>query len=474
MKLYRTSKILKKDSRDRSIYSIKPRFVFFPKSENDLIELVKYARKENLSIIPRGGGSGLSGAAIGKGIVVDFSKYLNKAIKIGPTIRVQSGMLLKKLRPLLDKKYTLPSVPIHDYAAIGGNVSTRSIGPRTLKYGTMDKQVKSIRGVLADGRILDTSKTIPKDIKEKVIKLKNQIKKEKRLIKYLKSRPLIAGGYNLKAFLEHKRVNDVITHIIVGSSGTLILLTEVELKLPIYKKIKDLYLAHFKDFDSVQDAINRIIKAGATSIQYIGKEALNVLEKRYQHKDAIGVLIISFENHKNIKRIVKNALQIRYISSKKRQRLWESRALALPRLEQMAKRQGLQAPSGVDDATFDPKYFSRIIKDIKRYEKKKNLTIPSFGHIGVGSLHLRPFLDMKRNKRSLDVVSRDIFKILRKYNGTLIGEHNSGPCRSRYLKMESKKMYSYMKKVKQIFDPDDMLNPHVIFDLRPMTENIKV
>ena len=475
MELHSTPKILKEYSSDRSIYSIKPKFVFFPKSENDLIELIGYARKKKLSITARGGGSGVSGAAIGKGIVVDFSKHMNKSIKVGKVTRVQSGMLLGKLRPLLKKaKHMLPSVPIHGYCAIGGTVSTRSIGPRTLKYGTMDNQVKSVRGILSDGRIIDTSKIIPEDMKKKIIKLKKQIIKEKNLIKYLKKRPSIAGGYNLKSFIEHKKVNDIITHLIVGSTGTLILLTEVELKLPRYREIKDLYLAYFKDFDSAQKAINKIIKAGASSIQNIGEEALKVWERKYQHKDAKVALIISFETHKNIKKIVKNALQIKYIPPKKRTGLWESRALALPRLEKEAKKRGLQAPSGVDDATFDPKYFSKIMKDVKKYAKSKKVNIPAFGHIGVGSLHLRPMLDIKRNKKSLDIVSRDIFKILRKYNGTLIGEHNSGLCRSRYLKMESKKMYGYMKKVKDIFDPHDVLNPHVIFDLRPITDNIKV
>ena len=112
--------------------------------------------------------------------------------------------------------------------------------------------------------------------------------------------------------------------------------------------------------------------------------------------------------------------------------------------------------------------------EVKKYSKKSNIPISSFGHVGIGSIHLRPLIDMKKHPEKLDQAGKAIFKIVRKYGGTLVGEHNAGLCRSKYLPMESKQMYSYMKKVKDIFDPDNILNPKVIFNLDPITKNINV
>ena len=253
MKYYSRSRILDKYSRDRSIYRIIPSLVAFPKTEEDLIQITNDAREKKLSITPRGGGTGLSGAGIGKGIIVDMTKYFTKIYKVGSITRVQSGILLKKLRPKVEKSgYYLPSVPLHGECAIGGNVNTNSVGPKTVKYGTMQNQVKSVRGVLADGRILDTSKKIPSDIAERIIKLTKQIRKDKILVKFLKKRSPIGGGYDLNSFLKYKNVNDIITHLVVSSVGTLIILTEVTMKLPKYKELENLYLIHFKSYDDLQ------------------------------------------------------------------------------------------------------------------------------------------------------------------------------------------------------------------------------
>ena len=477
MKLYSNSALLEKYSRDRSIYQIKPKYVCFPKNESDLIEIVRFAKQNKVPIIPRGGGTGLSGSAIGKGIVIDFSKYFTKIYKIGKITRVQSGILLKELRPKLEKAgYMLPSVPLHGYCAIGGNVNTRSIGHRTLKYGTMDKQVKSVRGILADGRILDTSseKKIPNVIKENILKLRNKIKKEKALIEYLKSRPLVAGGYNLLSLINNKKTNDIITHLIVGSVGTLLLLTEVSLKLPKYKEFDDVYLIHFKDLDCFQKTLNNLIKNKVTSVEYAEKENLELWAREFRHPEAKYTMIVAFENHKDIKKIVIGALETKNIIGKKRKKLWKSRAGALPMSEKKAKEIGFDVPSGIDDTSIKPEDFSKVRLEVERYSKKSGIPISAFGHVAVGSIHLKPLIDMKNHPEKLDKVGKDIFKILRKYKGTLVGEHNSGLCRSRYLPMESKKMYLYMKKVKNIFDPENILNPRVMFNLEPITNNLGV
>jgi len=165
VRLHTDSQTLRRYSKDKSNYAINPTHVAFPRTEEDLVDLVYFAREKKRFLIPRGGGTGLAGACLGKGIVVDFSRHMHTILELGKKTRVQPGVLLKDVRPQLEKKgFMLPGVPLHGDCAIGGNVGTRSVGPGTLKYGTIDNQVVSLRGVLADGRKLDTAEKIPTDL----------------------------------------------------------------------------------------------------------------------------------------------------------------------------------------------------------------------------------------------------------------------------------------------------------------------
>jgi len=168
MRLKKSSSLLKKYSHDQGMYTITPDYVAFPKNEEDLIELTEFATKHHVALHARGGGTGLSGAALGKGIIIDFSKGMKKILSVGKKTRVQAGVLLKNLRPKLHG-VMITGVPLHGWCAIGGNVNTRSVGPRSVQYGSIDARVKSVRGVLADGRVLDTSKNIPPDIAQNVL-----------------------------------------------------------------------------------------------------------------------------------------------------------------------------------------------------------------------------------------------------------------------------------------------------------------
>ena len=462
MEYHNDKKLIEKYSRDRSIHCVKPSFVTFPRSEKDLIELMHFAKKKNIPITPRGGGTGLSGAALGKGIIVDFSKHFTKITQMGSVTKAQSGVLVKYLRPLIEKHgYMLPSVPLHGSCSIGGNVNTRSVGPRSLKYGTIDKQVNSVRGIMSDGRILDTSHSIPHDVEEKIIDLQKQIKNEKQLLKYLNNRPPLAGGYNLKALLTYKSVNDIITQLIVGSVGTLMMLTQVELFLPKYKEIKDLHLLYFNDFDTLQDSLDKILQLDPAAVEYADKEIFSLWDTKYHHPDAVAVLIVGFESDIQLDEI--DVIDRKIILSHERFHLWKSRASTLEKLEKKAERIDLHLPTGIEDTTFHPKDFSKIMKEVSRYAETHNIPIISYGHIGVGSIHLRPLFNMKKEPELLETLSKDIFRIVHKYGGTLVGEHNAGLWKSRYLEMESKKMYAYMKKVKNIFDPDNILNPMAMF-----------
>jgi len=289
--------------------------------------------------------------------------------------------------------------------------------------------------------------------------LKKELRKKKNLVKYIKSRPLIAGGYNLRAFLDYSKINDIITHLIVGSTGTLLLLSEVVLDLPREKPLKELYLLHFQSYEDMQKGLKKLMKLKPATIEFIGNMVLEMWGKKYGVPDTQGALLVGFENKTLI--IGDNVLKIPRSQWKK---VWKLREQALPKLRKKLAQKGLRSPSITDDVTFHPKDFSKIMDKVTAYACKKGFAFAVYGHIGIGSMHIRPFLKSTKHS-TLQRISLDIFKILRTYKGTLIGEHNAGLSRSRFLELESIQMYAFMKKVKKVFDPGNMLNPHVMFSL---------
>jgi FAD/FMN-containing dehydrogenase len=128
----------------------------------------------------------------------------------------------------------------------------------------------------------------------------------------------------------------------------------------------------------------------------------------------------------------------------------------------------------IDDVAIHLKDFGSVIPELGDLMQQLGIEISFYGHLGFGSIHARPFFDTTRPDlaEQIETVSRESFKILHKYNGTLVGEHNAGRSRSIYLEMELGPAYRYLRKIKQLFDPDDLFNPGALFDTAPISTNM--
>ena len=193
---------LEKFSRDMSAYRILPALVVEPKTEEDVLNTVQFTRNEGLSIVPRSGGSDLSGASIGPGIILNFKKHLNQPVVVGEETIVQPGMILANLvNQLNDHNLMLPSIPSSKaICALGGNIGTRATGPKTAKYGTLDAFVTSLRFITARGEVVDTTRNLPGYLKTGLHKIQQRYLADEASRAIVARRPYIAGGYNLKAF----------------------------------------------------------------------------------------------------------------------------------------------------------------------------------------------------------------------------------------------------------------------------------
>jgi FAD/FMN-containing dehydrogenase len=481
------SEILKKYSKDASSYTIRPALVVAPRNEEDILNTLRFAREEGLSLTCRAGGSGLSGAGIGSGIILNFKKYFNQVISVGEETIVQPGTVLDHfLAQMKAYNLMLPSVPSSSYScALGGNVATRSTGPRTARYGTIDPFITSMKFVTAAGEVVDTRHRLPDYLGNALADIRNRYLADSESMDIVKSRPFIAGGYNLKALEMYDDVRDIAAHLMVSSVGTLAIISEIRLKLMENKKSQGTFVAHFRDFDEFAEAANRIKALDPSALEFSDASCskhVNGKILNYSDPSIVGTLIVEFDESREQAQTGRAIIEEYDISriweiasgSDDEEMMWNDRKRILPSLWRYARDRKWVVPSIIDDIAIHLKDFAAVHRDMVDLMNDLNLEISFFGHLGFGSVHARPYFDPARGQMNDQVVavSQKTFEVLRKYNGTLVGEHNAGRSRSVYLEQELGSAYQYTVQIKELFDPDDILNPGTVFNTPPIYENM--
>ena len=480
-KVFRDEKTLEKYSEDRSPYRIKPKIVAIPRTESDIIEIMKYSRKNSIPITARCAGSSLSGAALGDGLVIDFSG-MDKIIRMNKNrIRVQPGVIYDGVNKAMEKLgYFLPYSPSSgSFCTIGGNVGTKASGFRGVKYGSADNYVKSIRFVDSQARIIDTSQSLPADIEESILDLKKKLINDKKAMGILKSRERLktSSGYNLWALYKYKMPEDIVTHLLVGSAGTLGLFTEIELELAPAPKNTITCITYFKSLKEAGLAVLKILELNPSALEIMDSFSLNLIR---EHADipeqSRAVLLVEFDynlvqSEKRLKEIL-NEHAIEYAVETKPERqekLWNIRKSMLSIIEERHEK----SVSFVDDVGVPVEHLTDLIQDLQKIFQRNDTKAVMYGHAGEGNLHVRPltsWIDKTKIKKLADECMRAVFK----YQGTVTAEHGSGRNRAPYLKSEwGDNIYSYFIHVKKLFDPDNLLNPDIMFSGNDITEYMK-
>ncbi len=479
----RDASVLEKFSKDASSYRIRPQMVTEPKQEEDILKILQFARNEGVNIVCRGGGSGLSGAGVGDGIILNLKKYFNRVISVGEETVVEPGTILDAfLRQMSEQNLMLPSVPSSSaLCALGGNVGTRSTGPRTARYGTIDTFVTSLRFVTARGDVVDTRAPLPHDLAQGIRKIRDQYAKDPESRAIVEKRPYIAGGYNLKALSTYTDERDIVTHLLVGSIGTLGIITEIRLRLIPMRPSLGTFVVYFRDFDEFADAANRIKTLDPAALEFADaacSRQVNGPVLNLSDPATVQTMMVEFDASEAQAAQGRSILESYNISGlkeipaggKEEALLWEDRRRILPTLWKYARQRQWLLPSIIDDTAIHLKDFGPAMKDLHTLIDDFGQEMALFGHLGFGSIHARPFFDPQKSGLIDQImrVSRETFRILQKYDGTLVGEHNSGRSRSVYLEEELGSAYPYLKKIKDLFDPDDLLNPGTLFDTPPI------
>ena len=418
-----------------------PDIVVFVETVEQVQEVVKIANKANLPIICRGAGTNTVGSCICEhgGIVMNFSK-MNKILEINTenmTAKVQPGVIVKDLQDRVEKigLFYPPDPSNLAVSTIGGSIAQNSAGARTFKYGSTKDYVIDMLVVTANGEILKTGS--------------NTIKN--------------ATGYNIGS-------------LFIGSEGTLGIIVEATLKLIPKPQCSKVIMAYF---DKLEDSINSVTsiieqQLSPTTIDFMDKNSLKTVEQFYPvglltDKEAALIIEIdgfesSIQEQSNIlKNVLEhcNASDIKFSNTEE-----EANAIWVARRSSMAACTKLKPNVTTDDVIVPRKNLSKLINGIKNICDKYQLTVCMIGHVGDGSVHPQIPIDLSNEVeyKNYKLAKSEIYDLTVSLDGTLSGEHGIGREKREYIKkVVSHETLNYMREIKKIFDPNNILNPYKIF-----------
>lgn len=496
-------------STDASIYQIEPKGVVIPKNSDDVQAVVETANKHDIPIIPRGGGTSLVGQSIGPGIIVDFSKYMNRIIEVNREegwARIQPGVVLDQLNSHVANfdLFFGPDVATSSRANLGGLIGNNSSGARSIVYGKTINHILELKTLLADGTSAEfkpmthdafqafTKKegflnSIYAQVKQIALANKDEI--DKRYPKILRR----VAGYNLDEFIKNDPFN--LAKMIVGSEGTLALVTEAKVNLVQKEKERVLGVIHFKTMFEALDAVCPILEFNPSAVELIDSKILDPARNTMEYARRMtfvdghpgASLIVEFQGSKKrelelqiddlltyLKKTKAGYSHVKCIEQSEQEDVWFIRKAGLGLV--MGTR-GARKPHGfVEDSAVPVEHLAEYIREFDKIIKYHKTEACYYAHASVGLLHIRPMLNLKdRNElNDMQSIADAVSDLVLKYGGAFSGEHGDGLARSCFNeKMFGPQLYDAFKKVKAAFDPKNILNPGKIIANQRLTENLR-
>lgn len=491
--------VLKYFSVDGSVFKIMPRLVIYPRHEDDIRKALRFGwqvaeKGQYLPITARGKGTDQAGAAIGEGVVLVMPAHLNKHIGFsGTDVVVQPGMVYGDLqRTLHSHGRFLPPYPSSiDFSSVGGAVANNACGEKSLKYGATKEYVKSLNVVLANGQLIKAEKISPKELNRKkgLTDLEGEIYRQldglledkEQLIKQAQRHvSKNAAGYDLWN-VKGKDGSFDLSKLIVGSQGTLGVVTEITFSTEAYNPQTHLMTVFVDELDKITSSVAKLDKLKPSAVEIVDYHLLSFVRQHFpaQLEGIIegdppkAMLIIEFDdaNARNRERKAKKAEklmhevsdQVRVTTNLQEQdHIWKLRHSAAAVIWQ--DKGTKKALPIIEDGVVPVEKLHEFLEQVYALFKKHKLDIAVWGHAGDGNFHLQPFLDLN------NVGDRQLmFKLMDKFyemvigmGGSTSGEHNDGRLRGAYLKqLYGVEMYQIFEQVKKIFDPYNILNPGV-------------
>ena len=451
---------------DSSSYQIIPQIIVIPINEEDVIKTIKIAKKYGTSVTVRGAGTGLVGSALNYGIIIDMKKINSIRINKKSAI-VGSGVLKGKLDIELQKKgkFFPPNPSIGNFCSLGGMLGNNSSGSRSIKYGSTIDNVKEITFIDGNGKKI----TLPKN-KQVSKKIFQNIKIDNDNIPKTSKN---SSGYQIKKITSEKNTHK----IIIGSEGTLGIIISAKLNILDIPKKRILYIIEYKSIFEAAKNSQLIAKTAPSTLEFVDKNTLKHIKFNFD-KSAQCLLFVEYdENIKNTQNELKSIISGKIIqkldTNSDMKTWWRHRDSSLHYSLKSIKTE-LRIPHIIEDAAVPLVKMSKVFSVLKNIEKKYKVKTIIYGHIGNGNIHVR-LISKRTNAKLIKNIAIEYFNEVIKNKGTISAEHGDGLARSEFIKKQyGMTNYQTFKKIKQVLDPDFILNPgKIITKKSTVVKNLK-
>ncbi|WP_338597418.1 FAD-linked oxidase C-terminal domain-containing protein [Saccharopolyspora sp. SCSIO 74807] len=496
-------------SRDASMYTITPLGVVFPRDADDAAAAVAVAREHEVPVVPRGAGTSLAGQTVGPGLVLDFSRHMNKILDLDPdsrTARVQMGVVQDQLNRAAAPHGLMfgPDTSTSNRATLGGMIGNNSAGSGSVRYGMTIDHVRELSVVLADASRAHLG---PVDETERQRRaaagtLEGALYRELPRI-VAENKDAIAGGYpefwRRSGGYRLDRISAEpfdLAEFVVGSEGTLVVATEALVDLVPKPKHTVIAVGHFTSTQAAIEATEDALSFDPSGVELMDRTILDLSRERIEYAslstilegDPDALLFVSFTG--DDKDELTGRLQrlsslwrkhehgyhtLEAVTPQQQSALLKVRKAGLGLL--MAAGSGTRRPLAfVEDTAVDPKhlaeYTAKFAEILDRYEMQAGF----YGHCSVGCLHIRPFVDLAEpgETEKMRAVAEEVKSLVTAYGGVNSSEHGDGLARSEFNReIFGDELYEAMCRVKRLFDPAGTLNPGKIVEAPSMTDNLR-
>ena len=479
-------------STDASIYQIQPIGVTIPKTAQDVQTALQIAVEEGVPVLPRGAGTSQTGQAIGEALIMDTTRHLNKVLEFDVeqrTVCVQPGIVLDHLNKFLKPHGLFFPVDVStaNRATLGGMAGNNSCGSRSIRYGNMVHNVRAIDALLADGseahfaslprRVVTEMHSAHAALVNKMLALGERESAEiaERFPKLLRR----VGGYNIDVLTTE---NPNMSHLLVGSEGTLAFFQRLHLNLQPLPAHKTLGVCHFPTFYSAMESTQHIVKLNPSAVELVDRTMIDLARdipmfasvvNQFVQGEPQAILLVEFagENQAEQLQSLKHLVElmgtlgfpgavVEATDPKFQQAIWEVRKQGLNIMMSM-KGDG-KPVSFIEDCAVELKDLAEYTRRLTDIFHKHGTTGTFYAHASVGCLHVRPVLNMKQaaGASKMRAIVEETLEMVREYKGSHSGEHGDGLARSEFHEaMFGRRMVANFEEVKDSFDPGGIFNP---------------
>ncbi|WP_049937487.1 FAD-binding and (Fe-S)-binding domain-containing protein [Haloplanus natans] len=497
---------------DASIYEVTPMGVVYPTATADVAAVVEYCADREIPVLPRGGGTSLAGQSVNEAVVLDFTRYMDSVLEVDPDdrlARTQSGTILAELNRALEPhslKFA-PDPSTANRSAMGGAVGNNTTGAHSLLYGKTDAYVEELEVVLADGTVttlgevtlaeLEAGADPDGDPEERLYAEVHRIVEEEsnHVEERFPDLKRNVSGYALDVVVEEAESGSVnLARLIVGSEGTLAVVTEVTVSLEPLPETKALGLLTYDSLLDAMEDVDAILDHEPAALEVLDGVLVDLARELEEFKDVLALLpdrtdtflLVEFyadtdaERREKVEALLEDRVGdiafdgLEAYEEGDQKDFWKMRKASTPIL--LSRTTDAKHIAFIEDVAVPPKHLPEFIADFQQVFEDHDTIGSFYAHAGPGCIHVRPLVNTKTEEgiAQMESIADAATDLAVRYDGSVSGEHGDGRARTQWnRKLYGDHLWQVFRDLKTAVDPDWLLNPGTVCGDVDMTEHLR-